>query len=542
MKIIKTSQEARTSIKTGIDKLVDLVKVTIGPKGRNIILSKNYGKPVITNDGVTIAKQVELQDQFQDLGCRICRQVAQKTNQEAGDGTTTALILAQALINQGNKYIKKGINSIFLQRSLEKYGTEIVTYIKTLAKDISNQKEIQQIASISANNDLQIGRIISMAIKQAGIQGVINIEDSKTMDTWLEKVEGMEINNGFISPYFITDSVKMQVELEDAYVLVFNSKFYNPQEMLNLLKQIAEKNAPLLMLVQDVQGQALATLVVNKVKGILNVCAVKIAGMGQNKKEIAMDICAITGAEYLSKDLGHKLEDVKLNQLGYAKKIIISENNTVIREGSGTREKIEQRINSIKYKIDKSTSFSEKERLQKRIAKILGGISIIHVGAQTQMQLKQKKYRMEDSLHATKAAIEQGIVPGGGNTLLRSYQYLKDLISTTQEERIAIQILKQAVLSPTKQIIYNTGIQKTEDIIQQILTKNDLNLGYNALTNNIQNLLEAGVIDPVKVVRSALQNAISIAGLFLTTEGIILQKRIQESNKQNALYGEGGSL
>ncbi len=542
MKIIKTSQEARTSIKTGIDKLVDLVKVTIGPKGRNIILSKNYGKPVITNDGVTIAKQVELQDQFQDLGCRICRQVAQKTNQEAGDGTTTALILAQALINQGNKYIKKGINSIFLQRSLEKYGTEIVTYIKTLAKDISNQKEIQQIASISANNDLQIGRIISMAIKQAGIQGVINIEDSKTMDTWLEKVEGMEINNGFISPYFITDSVKMQVELEDAYVLVFNSKFYNPQEMLNLLKQIAEKNAPLLMLVQDVQGQALATLVVNKVKGILNVCAVKIPGMGQNKKEIAMDICAITGAEYLSKDLGHKLEDVKLNQLGYAKKIIISENNTVIREGSGTREKIEQRINSIKYKIDKSTSFSEKERLQKRIAKILGGISIIHVGAQTQMQLKQKKYRMEDSLHATKAAIEQGIVPGGGNTLLRSYQYLKDLISTTQEERIAIQILKQAVLSPTKQIIYNTGIQKTEDIIQQILTKNDLNLGYNALTNNIQNLLEAGVIDPVKVVRSALQNAISIAGLFLTTEGIILQKRIQESNKQNALYGEGGSL
>lgn len=542
MKIIKTSQEARTSIKTGIDKLVDLVKVTIGPKGRNIILSKNYGKPVITNDGVTIAKQVELQDQFQDLGCRICRQVAQKTNQEAGDGTTTALILAQALINQGNKYIKKGINSIFLQRSLEKYGTEIVTYIKTLAKDISNQKEIQQIASISANNDLQIGRIISMAIKQAGIQGVINIEDSKTMDTWLEKVEGMEINNGFISPYFITDSVKMQVELEDAYVLVFNSKFYNPQEMLNLLKQIAEKNAPLLMLVQDVQGQALATLVVNKVKGILNVCAVKIPGMGQNKKEIAMDICAITGAEYLSKDLGHKLEDVKLNQLGYAKKIIISENNTVIREGSGTREKIEQRINSIKYKIDKSTSFSEKERLQKRIAKILGGISIIHVSAQTQMQLKQKKYRMEDSLHATKAAIEQGIVPGGGNTLLRSYQYLKDLISTTQEERIAIQILKQAVLSPTKQIIYNTGIQKTEDIIQQILTKNDLNLGYNALTNNIQNLLEAGVIDPVKVVRSALQNAISIAGLFLTTEGIILQKRIQESNKQNALYGEGGSL
>ncbi len=538
MKIIKTSQEARTSIKTGIDKLVDLVKVTIGPKGRNIILSKNYGKPVITNDGVTIAKQVELQDQFQDLGCRICRQVAQKTNQEAGDGTTTALILAQALINQGNKYIKKGINSIFLQRSLEKYGTEIVTYIKTLAKDISNQKEIQQIASISANNDLQIGRIISMAIKQAGIQGVINIEDSKTMDTWLEKVEGMEINNGFISPYFITDSVKMQVELEDAYVLVFNSKFYNPQEMLNLLKQIAEKNAPLLMLVQDVQGQALATLVVNKVKGILNVCAVKIPGMGQNKKEIAMDICAITGAEYLSKDLGHKLEDVKLNQLGYAKKIIISENNTVIREGSGTREKIEQRINSIKYKIDKSTSFSEKERLQKRIAKILGGISIIHVGAQTQMQLKQKKYRMEDSLHATKAAIEQGIVPGGGNTLLRSYQYLKDLISTTQEERIAIQILKQAVLSPTKQIIYNTGIQKTEDIIQQILTKNDLNLGYNALTNNIQNLLEAGVIDPVKVVRSALQNAISIAGLFLTTEGIILQIRSEQSTRMNEMMGE----
>ena len=536
MKMIKTSDEARNSIKIGIDKLADLVRVTIGPKGRNVIISKNYGKPVITNDGVTIAKQVQLQDQFEDLGARICRQVAERTNEQAGDGTTTATILAQAIIQQGNNHLQKGVNSIFLQRSLEKYGNEIVTYIKTLAKDISSQQQIEQIASISANNDSQIGKIISMAIKQAGIQGVINVEDSKTMQTWLEKVEGMQINNGFISPYFISDSVKMQVELENAYVLVFNSKLFNPQEMLNILKQVAEKNVALLMLVEDLQGQALATLVVNKVKGILNVCAVKIPGMGQNKKEIAMDICAITGAEYLSKDLGHKLEDVKLSQLGFAKKVIVSQNSTIIREGSGERAKLEQRIESIKYKIDKSSSFTEQERLQKRIARILGGISIVHVGAQTQMQLKQKKYRIEDSLHATKAAIEQGIVPGAGNTLLQSYQYLMTLVPNTQEERIAIQILKQAVLSPTKQIIYNTGVEDTKEIISQILAKNDFNWGYNALNNKVENLLEAGVIDPVKVVRSALQNAISIAGLFLTTEGIILQKRTQESEQQNSMF------
>lgn len=534
--MIKTSDEARNSIKTGIDKLADLVKVTIGPKGRNVIISKNYGKPVITNDGVTIAKQVQLQDQFEDLGARICRQVAERTNEQAGDGTTTATILAQAIIQQGNNHLQKGVNSIFLQRSLEKYGNEIVTYIKTLAKDISSQQQIEQIASISANNDSQIGKIISMAIKQAGIQGVINVEDSKTMQTWLEKVEGMQINNGFISPYFISDSVKMQVELENAYVLVFNSKLFNPQEMLNILKQVAEKNVALLMLVEDLQGQALATLVVNKVKGILNVCAVKIPGMGQNKKEIAMDICAITGAEYLSKDLGHKLEDVKLSQLGFAKKVIVSQNSTIIREGSGERAKLEQRIQSIKYKIDKSSSFTEQERLQKRIARILGGISIVHVGAQTQMQLKQKKYRIEDSLHATKAAIEQGIVPGAGNTLLQSYQYLMTLVPNTQEERIAIQILKQAVLSPTKQIIYNTGVEDTKEIISQILAKNDFNWGYNALNGKVENLLEAGVIDPVKVVRSALQNAISIAGLFLTTEGIILQKRTQESEQQSSMF------
>ena len=520
MKLIKTSEEARNSIKIGIDKLADLVKVTIGPKGRNVIISKNYGKPIITNDGVVIAKQVQLEDEFEDLGARICKQVAQKTNEQAGDGTTTATILAQAIIEQGNSYIQRGINAIFLQRSLERYGNEIVNYIKTLAKDISSQQQIQQIASISANNDSQIGHIISMAIQQAGIQGVINIEDSKTMDTWLEKVEGMELNNGFVSPYFITDSVKMQIELEDAYILVFNSKFFNPQEMLNLLKQIAEKNAALLMLIEDIQGQALATLVVNKVKGILNVCAVKIPGMGQNKKDIAMDVCAITGAEYLSKELGHKLE----------------ENNTVIREGAGKREKIEERLESIKFRIDKSSSISDIEKLQKRIARILGGVSIVHVGAQTQMQLKQKKYRIQDSLHATKAAIEQGIVPGSGNTLLQAYQYLKTLVPATQEEKIAIQILKQVFLSPTKQIIYNAGIEDTEGVISQIFARNDLNYGYNALTNKIQNLLEAGIIDPVKVVRCAIQNAISIAALFLTTEGIILQKRTQEGNQQNSMF------
>ena len=531
MKMIKQSNQARVAIKAGIDKLADMVKLTLGPKGRNVIIAKNYGRPTITNDGVTIAKQVQLQDEFEDLGARICRQVAQKTNDQAGDGTTTATILAQAIVEQGNKFIMNGVNSVFLERALQRYGQMVVRYIKECSQQISNKKEIQQIATISANNDSEIGEIISMAIDQAGLEGVINIEDSKTTQTWLQKVQGMEIDNGYISPYFVTDQIKFVTELQNAYVLVYSSKLFNPQQMINILKQVAQKGASLLIFADDVEGQALATLVVNKIKGILNVCAVKIPGLGQNKKEIGMDICAVTGAQFISKQMGGKLQDVKLSQLGFAKKIIVDSNSTIIREGSGTPEVLQTRLNYIKNKIDKSQSHMETERYQKRIAKLINGVSVIHIGAHSQMQLKQKKYRMEDALNATKAAIEQGIVPGAGTTLLHASKYISELSYTTNQQKIAIQILSKAMQYPTWQIVHNSGM-KGEVVVQKIKQQQNKNVGFNAISGELEDLLGAGVIDPVKVVRCALQNAISIAGLFLTTEGIILEPRTTEDQPQ----------
>lgn len=542
MKAIKQSEDARQSIKNGIDKLANLVKVTLGPKGRNVIIARNYGKPTITNDGVTIAKQVQLEDQFEDLGARICRQVAEKTNDQAGDGTTTATVLAQAIIESGNSLIEQGVSSILLQRNLEKYGNQVVEYIKSFSKQITKQDEIRQVASISSNNDDQIGKIISMAIQQSGLDGVINVEDSRTAQTWLERVQGMQIMSSYISPYFITDNVKMNVELQDAYVLVYNSKIFSISEIVPLLKSVAEKRSSLLIIAEDVQGQALATLVINKAKGIINVCAIKIPGMGDNKKENALDICAVTGAQYLAKDIGTKLEEVSLSQLGFAKKIIISSQSTVIRQGSGEKEKIEQRIQNIKYKMQSSNSISQKQRYQKRIAKIIDGVSIIHVGAQTQMQLKEKKYRIQDALNATKAAIEQGIVPGGGTTLLYGAQFLNTILYNKKQQGLAIQILKNALKTPIIQIIVNCGYSPdaSQELVNQILNKQingNINFGYNAVNDQICDLIQCGVIDPLKVVRCALQNAISIAGLFLTTQGIVLQIRSEQSAQMNEMMG-----
>lgn len=539
MKMIKTSDDARASIKIGIDKLADLVKLTLGPKGRNVIISKPYGKPTITNDGVTIAKQVQLEDQFENLGARICQQVAQKTNDQAGDGTTTATILAQAIVQQGNKFIMKGVNSIFLQRSLQKYGKQVVTYIKSIGREISNKKQIEQIASISANNDLQIGSIIAMAIDQAGLDGVINIQDSKTTDTWLQKVQGMQIDNGYISPYFVTDQIKFTVQMQDAYVLVYSSKLYNPKQMVSILNEVHSSGKSILIFADDIQGQALATLIVNKIKGILNVCAVKIPGLGDTRKQIAMDICAITGAEFISKQMGGQLQDVTLSQLGFAKKIIVDSNSTIIRQGGGNTQQVDQRLAYLKNKIDTSSSPNEVQRYQKRIAKLIDGVSVIYIGAQSQMQLKQKKYRMQDALNATKAAIEQGIIPGAGTILIHASKHLESLIPETEEDKIAIQILQKAMEYPTWQIVHNSG-NKGDIVVQKIKQLSNINIGYNAITGNIQDLIESGVIDPVKVVRCALQNAISISGLFLTTEGIILEPRQDSSNPQEMFNAMGG--
>lgn len=539
MKMIKTSDDARISMKAGIDKLANLVKLTLGPKGRNVIISKPYGRPTITNDGVTIAKQVQLQDEFENLGARICQQVAEKTNEQAGDGTTTATILAQAIVEQGSKFIMKGVNSVFLQRSLEKYGDVLVNYIKSLGKDISNKKEIQQIASISANNDQQIGEIIAMAIDQAGLDGVINVEQSRTTQTWLQKVQGMQVDNGYISPYFVTDQVKFKVELQDAYVLVCNSKLFNPAQMVNILSAVHNEGKSILIFADDIQGQALATLIVNKIKGVLNVCAVKIPGLGENKKQIAMDICAITGAEYISKQYGSKLQDVKVSQLGFAKKIIVDSTSTIIRQGGGSQDVIEQRLSYLKNKIDNAKSTMQSERYQKRIAKLIDGVSVIYIGAHSQMQLKQKKYRMEDALNATRAAIQQGIIPGAGTILIHASKYLSTVKSQTQEDKIAIQILQKAMQYPTWQIVHNSG-NKGDMVVEKIKQQTNTSIGYNAVTGNIQDLLQSGIIDPVKVVRCALQNAISISGLFLTTEGIILQPRADESDNMDMMSSMGG--
>lgn len=535
MKQIRQSEQARQSIKNGIDKLADLVKVTLGPKGRNVIISRNFGKPIITNDGVIIAKQVELQDEFENLGAQICRQVAEKTNDQAGDGTTTATILAQAIVKEGSLYIKDGINAILLQRELEKQGKKIVDYIKTLVTDISNKKEIESIATISANNDSEIGRIISMAIEESGIDGVINVEDSQTTETWVERVEGMEIQNGYISPYFATNTVKMQVELQDAYIMVYNSKVYNPQDIVNAMKMAAERGGSFVIFAEDVEGQALATMVVNKVNGVLNSCAVKLPGVGDGRREIGQDICAITGAEYMSKEVGSKPDKLEFSQLGFAKKVIIKANSTVIRQGAGEEDAIEKRVQSLKYKMDNSLSTMQKERYQKRIGKLLEGVSVIHIGAQTEMELKEKKFRVEDALNATRAAIEEGIVAGAGTTLVLGAKYiLEHMESDYKETSIASSILANAIHQPIIQIMKNSGVDNKErwdQVIYNIKSIDSGKYGYNALREQVCDLHEDGVIDPVKVVRCALQNAISIAGLFLTTEGIILENRMTDDQK-----------
>lgn len=537
MKLIKTSQDARSSIKNGIDQLAEIVKKTLGPKGRNVIISKNYANPVITNDGVTIAKEVQLDDEFENLGAQICRQVAEKTNDEAGDGTTTATILAQAIVNEGYSYIQKGVNAVFLQRALQKYGKGIVNYIKSLSSQISNEKQIESIATISANNDKQIGQIISMAIKESGIDGVINIEDSNTMETWLERVDGMEITNGYISPYFATDTVKMQSQLEDVYVLVYNGKIFNIQDVLPILKQVALANASLLILAEDVEGQALATLVVNKTKGTLNVCAVKVPGLGEGRKNISEDVAIMTGGTYFSRELNTDLKTIKIEQLGFAKKVIVSKDSTIIRQGAGKKDDIEKRIEMLKYKADKSLTVQDKDRYLRRIAKLIDGVSVIHIGAQTEIQLKEKKFRMEDALNATKAAIQEGIVAGAGNSLVRAVKYLDKQEYQTKQEQYAISILRNALIYPTQQILRNCGLQEKDiDNIIDKIKVTDSNIGYNAIDMELQDLMKAGIIDPVKVVRCALENAISISALFLTTQGIIIEKKEEQQHDMHDYY------
>jgi chaperonin GroEL len=519
-KQLKFSHESRTALKKGVDQLTDAVKVTLGPRGRNVVLDKSFGSPTITNDGVTIAKEIELTDPFENMGAQLCKEVAEKTHDVAGDGTTTATILAQAIIEEGLKHVTAGVNPMYLKRGLEKAAAAVVAEIKSLSKEINSSKEIAQIAAISANNDTEIGNRIAEAMEAVGREGIINVEEAKSIETSLEKVEGMQFDRGYLSPYFVTDTDKMITEFDNAYILIYDKKISVMKDLLPILQEVAQTGKPLLIISEDIEGEALATLVVNKLRGTLNVAAVKAPGFGDRRKAMLEDIAILTGGKVISEEIGKKLESTKLEDLGIVKKILIDKDNTTMREGNGSKADLNARINQIKIQIKDTTSDYDKEKLQERLAKLSSGVAVIKIGAATETEMKEKKARVDDALHATRAAVEEGIVTGGGVTLIYASRAIDKLELVTHEEKVGAQILKKALLKPTHQIAMNAG-EEGALIVEKIINSKDIHFGYNAASNQFENLFKAGVIDPAKVVRSAVQNATSIAGLLLTTECII---------------------
>ncbi len=519
-KQMKFSHDSRTALKKGVDKLANAVKVTLGPRGRNVVLDKKFGSPVITNDGVTIAKEIELEDSYENMGAQLVKEVAEKTHDVAGDGTTTATILTQAIIEEGLKHVTAGINPMYLKRGLDKATIKIIEKIHELSKEIKTSEEIAQIATISANNDPDVGKLIAEAMKTVGNEGIINVEDSKSMETYLEKVEGMQFDRGYLSPYFVTNSDKMIAELDDPYILIYDKKISIMKDLLPILQEVAQTGKPMIIISEDIEGEALATLVVNKLRGTLNIGAVKAPGFGDRRKAMLEDIAILTGGTVVSEDMGRRLDSVTIDDLGTAKKIIIDKENTIIREGAGSEEKLTARINQIKMQMEETTSDYDKEKLQERLAKLGTGVAIIRIGAATETEMKEKKARVDDALHATRAAVQEGIVAGGGVTLINATKELDTLKVSTHEEQVGIDILKKALCIPAFQIAFNAG-EEGAVIVEKLKSATNPNFGYNAATGKFEDLVEVGVIDPAKVVRSAVQNAISISGLFLTTECII---------------------
>ena len=512
--------EARTALKKGVDQLADAVKITLGPKGRNVVLDKQFGSPIITNDGVTIAKEIELKDEFENMGAQLCKEVAEKTHDIAGDGTTTATLLAQAIIEEGLKHVTAGVNAMYLRRGLEKATKVVVDKIHEYSKSINKSEEIAQIASISANNDYEIGKLIAEAMEAVGKEGIINIEEAKSIDTGLEKVEGMQFDRGYISPYFVTNPDKMITEYEDCLILVHDKKISVLKDILPILQEVSQMGRPLLIIAEDIEGEALATLVVNKLRGVLNVVAVKAPGFGDRRKEMLGDIAILTGANVISEEMGRRLDSATMADLGRAKKVIVDKENTTIREGAGDPEAIQARIKQIKAQIEETTSDYDKEKLQERLAKLSSGVAVIRIGAATETEMKEKKARVDDALHATRAAVEEGIVPGGGVTLIHAAKALQELKDLTYEEKVAVEILTKALEKPAYQIAANAGAEGAV-IVEKLKGYTDINMGFNAANGKFEDLLKAGIIDPAKVVRSAIQNASSIAGLLLTTECIV---------------------
>ncbi len=520
-KELKYSEEARNSILHGVNTLTHAVRITLGPKGRNVILQKSFGSPSITKDGVTVAKEIELENNFENMGAQMVKEVAQKTNDDAGDGTTTATVLAQAIYREGAKLVAAGHNPMELKKGVDLAVSHLVDELKCISKEIKTDEEIAQVGTISANNDKEIGGLIAEAMSKVGKDGVITIEESKTADTDLSVVEGMQFDRGYLSPYFVTNAEKMEVVFENPNILITDKKISNMKEFLPLLEKSVQTGKPLLIIAEDVDGEALTTLVVNKLRGSLNVCAVKAPGFGDRRKEMLKDIAVLTGATVVSEELGRTLESADLQDLGTAKRVSIDKENTTVVDGSGEKKDVDDRVLQIKSQIEETTSDYDREKLQERLAKLVGGVAVINVGAPTEIEMKEKKFRVEDALNATRAAVEEGIVPGGGASLVHSAKkILSELKGKTEEQNFGIKIVLRAVEEPLRQIATNAGMEGSV-VVNEVKANDTLNFGYNALENRYENLVQSGIIDPTKVVRSALQNASSVAGLMLTTETMI---------------------
>ncbi len=530
------STDARAKLKRGVDALADAVKVTLGPKGRNVVIDKKFGSPTVTKDGVTVAKEIELSDPIENIGAQLVKEVATKTSDLAGDGTTTATVLAQAIYREGLKNVTAGANPMELKRGIDKAVGVIVEELKKLSTTTGGKKEIAQVGTISANNDREIGDLIADAMEKVGKDGVITVEEARGLETTLETVDGMQFDRGYLSPYFITDPEKMEAVLDTPYVLIYDKKISAMKDLLPVLEKVAQTGKPLLILAEDVEGEALATLVVNKLRGTLKVAAVKAPGFGDRRKEMLVDIAKLTGGKVVSEELGFKLENTVLADLGQAKRIVIDKDNTTVVDGKGKADDIKGRIAEIRVAIDKSTSDYDREKLQERLAKLSGGVAVIHVGAATETEMKEKKARVEDALHATRAAVEEGIVPGGGVALLRSQESLAKLRGT-EDEKIGIDIVRRALEEPLRTIAQNAGVEGA--IVLAKVKELKGNVGYNAATDEYEDLVKAGVIDPTKVTRTALQNAASISGLLLTTECVVVEKK-EDKPAAPAGPGAGG--
>jgi chaperonin GroEL len=529
--------DARAALKRGVDQLAQAVKVTLGPKGRNVVIDRKFGAPTVTKDGVTVAKEVELSDPIENMGAQMVKEVATKTSDLAGDGTTTATILAQAIFREGLKNVTAGGNPMAIKRGIDKAVEQVVAELKRISTPTKGKKEIAQVGTISANNDEEIGNLIADAMEKVGKDGVITVEEARGLETTLDTVEGMQFDRGYLSPYFVTDPERMEAVLEDALILIHDKKISSMKDLLPVLEKVAQLGRPLLIISEDVEGEALATLVVNKLRGTLRVCAVKAPGFGDRRKAMLQDIAVLTGGQVVSEEVGFKLENATLNELGKAKRIVIDKDNTTIVDGAGDADQIKGRIDEIRVAIDKSTSDYDSEKLQERLAKLSGGVAVINVGAPTETEMKEKKARVEDALHATRAAVEEGIVPGGGVALLRIQKKIREFTLEDAEEQIGVNIVVRALEEPIRQIVENAGAEGSI-VVDKVRTADSDTYGFNARTEKYEDLVEAGVIDPTKVTRTALQNAASIASLLLTTECVVVEKK-EEDKGAPAMPGGG---